>query len=733
MSRFAPLVVCALGLHALASDLPSPAVSRVDPLGGQRGTEVELEILGRHLSNVSGLEFDSADIAWTATTYASAGKLRGVVSIAADAALGPHLFRVRTADGYSTTAMFNVGQFRDLREAEPNDVAGDAQEIAGLPREVQGVLEGSKDIDVFAIHAQAGERLAVELRSIEYGSAVEAKMSLLDRDGRRVRFNDDRDDYLETPFIDHTFQEAGTHYIKVDQYRGPRGFNFGKNSSYILRASALPTIEYAAPLGIAIGSSAKLTLHGSGLGAVQSVFVTSLRAAEYARMTYPYTMPIHFRPDPARGPLVPRIEGKVVQVNQDEVVVELAVPADAEAGLWRVWVAGASGIADGPIIELGSLQEFAESNAASADWRDGGYVIDGVLGAPGERDVFAIHGVAGVPLRFWTLATQLGVPHLDPVLTIRDSEGRRLAENDDVVAGQGTLLGNPDSRVYYTPDRDDVFFVEIRDRTSRGGPSYRYRLKVRSERPSFQLFTTPENFAVARGGEGEFKVHLVREAGFSGEVSIWVEGMPPGVAEPEARFRADQLFEPNADGADMIIPEHVFRIGVPESLPLGTYPIRVLGTPTADESSPDRRVVEARSTLIMGPLLDLWNFVRRPLPAVEMTVVEPPVGGLSTATESVTLAQGGHATLEMDGVDLPVDAPLTVKGLPQGVSAEVRRHGQRFMVDLAATPEAVVGSCEISAEVLVRERWVASGLIGLTVEPAPTAPASSERRAEPAG
>lgn len=715
MARLGPLVVCAVGLQALASDLPSPSVSRVDPLGGQRGTHVELEILGKHLSNVSKVEFDCADIVWEATNYSSAGKIRGVVSIASGTALGPHLLRVRTADGYSTTAMFNVGQFPDLREAEPNDVVGLAHEISDLPVELHGVLEGAEDIDIFKAVVQAGERLAIELRSIEHGSAVEAKMFLLDRRGRRLRFNDDRDDYLETPFIDHTFQQSGTHYIKIDQYRGPRGFNFGKNSAYTLRVTALPAIAYTAPLGIAIGSTARLSLHGSGLDTVESVYVTALRAAEYARMTYPYTMPIHFRADPSNGALVPRIDGKVVRVSETVVEVELAVPADSEAGLWRIWAAGARGTADGPVIELGSFQEFQESNAASADWRDGGYVINGALERPGERDIYAVHGVAGRPLHFWTLATQLGVPHLDPVLTIRDSEGRRLAENDDVVAGQGTLLGNPDSSLFYTPDRDGVFFVEIRDRTLRGGPSYRYRLKARSERPGFQLFTTPENFNVARGGEGEFKVHLIREAGFEGEVSIWLEGTPPGIAAQEARFRADQLFEPNADGADMIIPEHIFRIAVPESLPLGTYPIRIFGTPTAEESSPDRRVVEARSTLIMGPLLDLWNFVRRPLPRVEMTVVGPLDGGVSAGTKSVELAQGGRATLEVEGRGLPADAALTVKGLPPGLSANVARRGQRFTVTLAATREAGVGSCEVSAEVLIGERWVASDLIRVTV------------------
>ena len=41
------------------------------------------------------------------------------------------------------------------------------------------------------------------------------------------------------------------------------------------------------------------------------------------------------------------------------------------------------------------------------------------------------------------------------------------------------------------------------------------------------------------------------------------------------KFRADQLFEPNADGADMIIPEIGFNLQAAASA--GTYPIRILG------------------------------------------------------------------------------------------------------------------------------------------------------------
>ena len=715
MRRLRLLLICVFGLSAVGGDLPRPTVSRVSPLSGQRGTTIDLEILGEYLSNVRAVEFDCRDVAWTQTSSASSGKLKGELTIAADASLGPHLLRVLTAEGYSASAMFNVGQFPDLRETEPNDRQGQAQAIPHLPMGVHGVLDGAADIDFYAINVQAGQRWSVDLRSIEYGSAVEAKMFLLDREGRPVRFNDDRNDYLESPFIEHTFQKGGTYYVKIDQYRGARGFNFGKSSTYTLRITALPTIAYGSPLGAAIGSKTRISLGGSGLDSVEEVYLTAIRSAEYARMTYPYTMPIRFRKDPSRAVQVPRINGRVIRRTADAVEAEFAIPADTEAGLWRVWASGTHGIAEGPTIELANHREFSESAASQADWRQGTYAINGALETPGEDDVYAIHVRAGTPLHFWTLATQLGVPHLDPVLTLRDASGKRLAESDDVVAGQGTLLGNPDSSLFYTPQEDGVLFLVIRDRTARGGPSYQYRLKVASERPSFQLFTTPENFAVPRGDEAAIKVHLVREEGFEGAVSVWFEGMPPGVEAPRGKFRADQLFEPNADGADMIIPEITFRLAVPESLPPGTYPIRVLGTPTAEEPSPQRRLVEARTTLILGPLLDLWNFVRRPLPRIELTVVEPWEARLSSASQRLTLPQGAHATLQLTAENLPANADVDVKGLPPGVAFEVSRQGSQVTVRLDANAEATLGSFDISAEARVGDRWAPTGVIALTI------------------
>ena len=203
-------------------------------------------------------------------------------------------------------------------------------------------------------------------------------------------------------------------------------------------------------------------------------------------MTYPYTMPIHFGPDPVTAKQLPRIEGRVIR-SGGGVALSFTIPANAPTGLWRLWLAGPDGVAEGPNFDIGDQPEFNETAAAQAAALP--YIVNGVLSQPRERDVFRIAVQARKPLHFFTLSAQLGAPFVDTVLTLRDAAGKKLAEDDDVVAGWGGLLGNPDSSLFYTPKQDGVLSVEVRDRLNRGGPTYAYRLKVDTATPGFQLFT----------------------------------------------------------------------------------------------------------------------------------------------------------------------------------------------------------------------------------------------------
>lgn len=599
---------------------PPPKLSRVYPLGGQLGTTVPVEILGERLSDAARLEFDCKDLTWERTTEESTpGKLKGAISISGTAALGSHMFRIITRGGSSNSGIFNVGQFRSIAEIEPNNNPAVAQTINAFPVEVQGVLEGAPDSDVFAFEASEKQRWVFDLRSIEEGSAVEARMLLLDAAGQRIVFNDDRNDFNENPRIEYTFPVAGKYYIKLDQYRGPRGFNFGKLSAYTLRFSALPVVTSLRPLALRAGATATLRLTGTGMDSVAHIYVTELRQAEYARMTYPYTMPIKFRPDPEEGRNASRLDGQVTQRAPGQVEVRFDVPEDVHEGVWRLWLVGANGTAEAGSLVIENCPTLDEKDAREAALGVEPLTVVGALEKTGERDVFRFRVKAGEPVHFSTLAMQLGVPFLDTVLTLRDESGKKLAENDDVVAGQGTLLGNPDSSLFYTPKQDGTVSLEVHDRLRRGGTGYEYCIKVERRAPSFQLFTTPENVTAAQGGVAEIKVHLVREEGFEGEVDIWFEGLPDGIRAERSQFRADQLFIPNADGADMVIPEITFRIAIPPASPPASYPVRVYGRAAR---TPQREPVEAHATLMLGPLLDVWNYVRRPLPQITLTVTE---------------------------------------------------------------------------------------------------------------
>jgi hypothetical protein len=197
--------------------------------------------------------------------------------------------------------------------------------------------------------------------------------------------------------------------------------------------------------------------------------------------------------------------------------------------------------------------------------------------------------------------------------------------------------------------------------------------------------------------------------------------MPPGVGAPRGKFRADQLFEPNADGADMIIPEITFRITVPDSVSGGTYPIHVLGVAAADEKDPDRRVVEAQTTMIQGPLLDLWNFVRRPLPNIAMTVCDPFDASLSAHARSVKLEPGKTATVELTATQIPEAAKIELKDLPPGIEWSVNgRQGDQVTLLLKAAPQVPAGIYDISAQANVNGRWAASESIALSVVALPT-------------
>lgn len=593
-----------------------PWIDRIEPLSAQRGTTIRVELHGEHLKDLQSADFGTDSIQWLKTVETAEKRIVGEVRVSADAPLGPHGFYLRGKGAPSNARLFNVTQWPTIAEAEPNDRAAQAQRIELRPQSIQGYMKGLIDVDVYTFNARAGERWVFDLRSLEYGTHLESEMVLLDAAGKRAAENDDRDEFDESPLLEHTFSSSGRYYLKLDQYRGPQGVSCDDNCGYSLEISQLPLIRAVSPLGARLGTAVRFRLEGTAIESVTGIALSPARSAEHYRMTYPFTMPVRFGHDPRRSGDTLRITGRIVERSRDTAVAEVSIPADVPTGLWRASVTGPSGEAPAISLEIGDAPELDEQTASSGDWRTGEFIVNGRLSRDGEEDRFTVVAEAGKPLRFWTLAAQLGLPEIDTVLELRDESGKIVSSHDDVMSGQGTPVGNPDSSLVYVPATSGKLTLSVRDRIARGGPGFVYRLHVKSEHPGFQLLTSPENFALRRGSSEKLTVFLIREPGFEGEVPVWFEGLPSGITAEKGTFRADQAFGPSADGDNMIIPEMSLSIAASAEVAPGEYPLRLVG-----RGGPGGRIVLAHTSLWIGPPRNR-NDTRRPRPAVVANVIE---------------------------------------------------------------------------------------------------------------
>ena len=590
-----------------AADSADPWVDRIEPLGGQRGSVTDVVLVGTDLAVPAVVEFDSPHLSWETVALEGKGRLAGRIRVGPEAPLGPHIATAVTPDGRVNSRMFYVDEFASTLEAEPNDTPGQAQQIELAPQTLHGAMHELPDIDVFAFEAGAGDRWTFDLRSLEYGGFLENNMALLDADGVRVAFSDDRDDYLETPFLEHTFERGGRYFLRLDQYRGPQRVNCNRNCGYMLRIGQLPVVEAAHPLGARPGSVVEISVRGRALSEVQSVWLAPVRRGEYYRLTFPYTIPLRTDHDGSG-----RVEGRIESQADRLLGVRFEVPDDAWRGLWRLWVRSPGGVVDAVSLEISDMPE-ADCSGIRPSRR--GTACHGVLEKEGAVHAYGIELRPGQPMVATTLAAQLGVPYLDTVLELFDADGELVAEHDDLMTGQGTVIGNPDSLLHYRSADGGRYRLVVRDRIGRGGPDMAYRLRVEEREPGFALLSDPESLNIRPGSRGRLGVLLVPEPGFGSAVETWIEDPPPGVSASPGRFRSDQFFGPSGDGDNVVIPTAHLDVDVSADLAPGDYPLRVLGRTAGDTSA-----VEAISTLWIGPPR-MRNDVRRPLPAIRLTVL----------------------------------------------------------------------------------------------------------------
>ncbi|MDG1985566.1 MAG: hypothetical protein P8M11_13475, partial [Planctomycetota bacterium] len=471
--------ITVVGVLLMASQAAAqlPTLESLLPRGGQRGTEVSLELKGKKLGGALDLMFSGPELELVALEQESAGSVTARVRIAPSAPPGPRWVRLRTSSGITNLLTFSIGVFPHVAEVEPNGRAEEAQALAvsgGGSVTVRGVVE-LEDRDVFRVEGVAGQRLSVELEAMRLGGRLDAAVSLVDAAGFVLRSCDDVAFARQDPAFSVELPADGPYFIRVRQaaYRGD------KDDHYLLHVGAFPRPLSLLPLGGVAGEPLEVELLGEagslGSGTVQVPFGGT--------------------------------HGGWVPPGAAAVPVELG----GETAPTPCW------IRPSPLPNVmesadGSVTSFAAPAA-----------LNGRLESERDTDRFSFEVEAGKRYVMEVWARRLRSP-LDSVLRLRRDPAKAAVKvNDD--AG-----GGPDSLLEFTAKGGGLVEVEIADQLGRGGPEYTYRVEVTGGTPSIAVMTPRQikAMAIPRGGRALVMMRVERD-GAPGDLKRTMSGLPEKV------------------------------------------------------------------------------------------------------------------------------------------------------------------------------------------------------------
>ena len=480
----------------------SPSADYIFPAGGQRGTTVEFRVGAHFLHGGAPFEMSgtglvaSKRIERTQTIWfegpivlkpkSQAGENypkdhTGRVTIAPDAQLGVHYWRLWTSQGAVDSKPFIVGNLPEVVEQEI-----DGQPIPAhvqLPVTINGRIFPREDVDLWQFKATSGQSITCEVRASRFGSPLDSRLEVYDPQGNRVAENTDF--FGTDSFLRFVAPMDGTYQIKIydSLFRGLQQY------VYRLTVTTDSYVDQVYPLGGRMGSILHVQLSG------QNVPSKPLEIA-----------------------LQPRSPG----------IVEQRFPID--------------GVLSNPVLfDISPWDEHLEQEPNNTSEQKNQPIIvppavlNGRIDHPKDRDNWKIQVSQGQIFQLSVTTVRFG-SLLDAVVRIVDPTGKQLTQF-------GASPSNPaEAKTQFTFPEDGLFRIEIQDLfPERGGPRYAYRLKIEPpDSPDFHLKLPSDSLTVLRNGQAKFKVTAERLNGMNGDITLQVKGLPEDVHVSTTTISSDK-------------------------------------------------------------------------------------------------------------------------------------------------------------------------------------------------
>ncbi|KKK86093.1 hypothetical protein LCGC14_2766690, partial [marine sediment metagenome] len=209
--------------------------------------------------------------------------------------------------------------------------------------------------------------------------------------------------------------------------------------------------------------------------------------------------------------------------------------------------------------------------------------VNGRIQHSSDADYFSFGAKKGERLVMKVQARRLDSP-LDSIITLFNSQGGELQEQDDADMGDPLLTHHADSRLDYTFPSDGDYVIRIRDIQAKGGEEYAYRLHIAVPKPDFTLRTIPDNPRLGQSDTAMVTVKALRKDGFNGEINLAVQNLPEGLLASPAVIPAGQS-------------QTRLTITAAEDAAFALFSPTIVGTATIGEQAVSRSAVGAEDIM----------------------------------------------------------------------------------------------------------------------------------------
>ncbi len=474
--------LCAfLLLVSVPAHSTGPRLSELRPRGAQKGAVFALTLVGTGLSDEAKV-LTNLPGTLTRLTPSRDPKRRGIelpfiVELNPDAPVDLYPIRVQTPDGLTNLLFFSVGAFPRVREEESENDSSPLAQVVEIPVTINGALDGA-DRDWYRFPGEAGQRLVFEVEARRAGSGVDPVIRVVDSAGDVIARNDDARGLGVDSRLEVALPRSGDYFVELHDSR----FSEQEENFYRLKIGAFTYAEGIFPLGWKRGGEVEVEFSGGNLA-----------------------KPITVRPD-------------LTLLGETENFTSVSVPGEAGSLPFRFVVSDNA--------------ETLEPSGHTVKTLEPEVVMNGRLSEPGEIDRYRLAVTPGEYWQFELTAASLGTSQLYALLTVYNSEGKKLVsagvakpEQSPFAVVFSTTTGQDPSLSLTVPEQVHEVQLTVEDLLGRGGGSYGYRLFARKEEPDFTLRLTTPYVNIPLSGSASVTV-VANRRGYTGPIRLSIPNLP---------------------------------------------------------------------------------------------------------------------------------------------------------------------------------------------------------------